>query len=136
MTCGSIVIVFQSDRCWKDCGLHDQVHVQIESEDPSAVFFNLERVVQEGRGVVTALKRVMNKVQGEQARSRQETCHLIDSKPLVNCNYSIKQVNLRNDRGRVDLDDNGNGSETRPATLKTRIDLYGQFMARESETGP
>ena len=50
---------------------------------------NIQRAVQDGLDTVAALKQVMNRVHGERHRSRQETCHLINSLPMVYCDYTF-----------------------------------------------
>ena len=69
----------------------------------------------------------MNRVHGERARSRQETCHLINSLPIVYCNCTFKKVNLRNNAREISLpegDVENNRESNQIVTLKTIVDLY------------
>ena len=84
------------------------------------------------------LKRVMRKMQGQRVRSREETCHLMNSQSLVQCSHEVRVVYLNQDLDKVTFEANPNGvieldenGQTRPqvratAKNKTILQLYAQ----------
>ena len=56
----------------------------------------MRNTIREGLSVQAALKRTMAKLLGERMISKQETCHLILSIPMVNCIHQFVRINLEN----------------------------------------
>ena len=62
-------------------------------------------------GQETNARRVLNKLMstlaGTRSRGKEETCHLIDSSPLVYCSHTSKTVNLYNNTLAIEHDEDG-----------------------------
>jgi ATP-dependent DNA helicase PIF1 len=89
-------------------------------------FSTLDRVIRDaGDDASTGkiLKRLMTQLHGERTRSQQETCHLLNSLPLVYCDHAFKKVNLRNDSVEVDLEGGNEDQETISASNSV-LDAY------------
>jgi len=55
-----------------------------------------------------ALNRYMTILTGSRPRGKEETCHLIDSNPLVYSSHSCRKFNLNNDSRVLEVNDEGN----------------------------
>ena len=70
----------------------------------AAMIRNIMRnTIREGLSVQAALKRTMAKLLDERMISKQETCHLILSIPMVNCSHQFVRINLENNVNRIDI---------------------------------
>ena len=53
-------------------------------------------VTDDGMSVQSFLRRIMNKLLGDRMLSKQETCHLMLSIPIVHSSHSLINIDLRN----------------------------------------
>ena len=96
-------------------------------------FSTLNQISQENADTTTVLKRLMTKLMGERTRSKQETCHLMNSIPLVACSHILKKVDLRNTSREITRRTNDDGDDNEPVTFrKTIIDAYAVRMYEEN----
>ena len=88
----------------------------------------LKKTIDEGLTVQAALKRTMSKLIGERMMGKQETCHLINSIPLVSCSHNFVRINLNNDSSKLDVPDSvlNDQSGSTSATIKTLMDVYSE----------
>jgi hypothetical protein len=93
------------------------------------LFSCLSRVSQDGSDTAVILKRLMTKVHGERVRSKQETCHLMNSLPLIHCSHLCKKVDLRNASKQIEVAiDDDDGQSAQVTCRKTVIDAYAVRM--------
>ena len=97
----------------------------------------ISSVEQDGRSVQSFLRSSMNKLLGDRMISKQESCHLMLSLPIVYCTHHNKQVNidLKNTNRAVAVPERNTASDANPTTngetastenvvIMTRIDAY------------
>ena len=106
----------------------------------------LKNAINDGRSVQFALKKAMGNLLGEPIRSKQECCHLIMSRPTVQCSHSFVRINLDNDtrmlaletlEERPDEQQDGQGEEEKqasdsPATIMTAVDAYAVRLEKDN----
>jgi len=89
-------------------------------------------VTNDGLSVQSFLRRAMNKLLGDRMLSKQETCHLMLSIPIVHSSHSMINIDLRNlSRQIVTPTNNANGAdieEDENILNMTRIDAYAKRM--------
>ena len=79
----------------------------------------------EGSDTLTTLRKIMGKLLGSRMISKQETCHLLNSLPLVSCSHSFLMINLKKISNLLDL-------STLPAN---ESELVTGRLSRTSVTG-
>ena len=83
------------------------------------------------------LNRVMSRVVGERCISKQETCHLISSLPIVVSSHATEHVNLKNDTAQLNLEGQGNTQgRNQSATKRSLLDMYADRMKEENWKDP
>ncbi len=92
-------------------------------------------VTNEGRSVQSFLRRTMNKLMGDRMMSKQETCHLMLSIPMVYSTHSLVNIDLRNSYRQLDLsssdgmnDDEETDESENNILRMSRIDAYANRM--------
>ena len=93
-------------------------------------------VTNDGLSVQSFLRRAMNKLLGDRMLSKQETCHLMLSIPIVHSSHSMINIDLRNssrqivtptnNANRVDIEEDEN------ILNMTRIDAYAKRMDQDA----
>ena len=68
------------------------------------------------------LNKLMTTLAGSRARGKEETCHLIDSSPLVYSSHVCRKVNLNNNSRAIEREDGELDG------LLTVVDAYGKRM--------
>ena len=95
----------------------------------------ISSVEQDGRSVQSFLRSSMNKVLGDCMISKQESCHLMLSLPIVYCTHKQVNVDLKNTNRAVAVPErntasvanrttNGETASTENVVIMTRIDAY------------
>ena len=72
---------------------------------------------------LTTLRKIMGKLLGSRMISKQETCHLINSLPLVSCSHRFLMINFKKISNLLDIDTERATSEV---TIMSIIDAYGK----------
>jgi hypothetical protein len=88
----------------------------------------MQQGVDDGLAPQAILKKTMSKLMGERAIAKQESCHLMMSRPTVTCSHSFVRVNLDNNVRQVLLEEPG-GDDNVPVdegnvTRMTLVDAY------------
>ena len=84
----------------------------------------------EGRSVQSFLRRTVSKLFGERAISRQESCHLMLSIPIVHCSHKLVNIDLRNENCKLNLQKSAESSTNFSSTkeddlvIMSMIDAY------------
>jgi len=97
-------------------------------------------VTDDGMYVQSFLRRIMNKLLGDRMLSKQETCHLMLSIPIVHSNHSLINIDLINSTRQIvpptnNADrpiDNAEDVEDRNVLRMSRIDAYAMRMDMNS----
>ena len=95
----------------------------------------ISSVEQDGRSVQSFLRSSMNKLLGDRMISKQESCHLMLSLPIVYCTHKQVNVDLKNTNRAVAVPErntasvinpttNGETASTENVVIMTRIDAY------------
>ena len=69
---------------------------------------------------LTTSRKIMGKLLGSRMISKQETCHLINSLPLVSCSHRFLMINFKKISNFLDIDT----ETTSEVTIMSIIDAY------------
>ena len=87
----------------------------------------LRKHLDQGNDVISTLRRMMSMLMGSRVISKQETCHLINSLPLVSCSHNFLHMNL--DQNTFCLDFGTNDDErTNVISCKNILELYSKEL--------